>query len=79
MKGTLQYIHVGESIRLLDENGSPFKVTCVESDGCDGCYFHRTPGLPQDPFCKAVACGDYERPDDKSVIFEEQKLKGGGE
>lgn len=77
MKGTLQYIHVGESIRLLDEDGSPFKVTCVESDGCEGCHFRRMPGKPQDPFCKAVACGDYERPDDKSVIFEEQKVKGG--
>lgn len=79
MKGTLQYIHVGESIRLLDEDGSPFKVTCVEADGCDGCFFRRMPGKPQDPFCKAVACGDYERPDDKSVIFEEQKVKGGEE
>lgn len=73
------YVNIDKKIGILDNDGNPVTLTAVESDSCNGCWFKREPGKPQEPFCKAVACGDYERPDGKSVIFQEIKEKGGAE
>lgn len=73
------YYRVGQSFQMIDDIGSLVTLTCVEGEGCTDCEFKRAAGKPQHPFCKAVACGEYERIDDKSVIFEQQKVKGGGE
>lgn len=72
-----QYHRLDETVRLMDEEGDLYTVMCVESDdGCDGCEFKRAPGKSQEPFCRATACGDYERVDGKSVIYQRVKIKG---
>ena len=71
----LIYTKLEEKLRVLDEEGNSVNLTCVEGDGCNGCYFKREPGKPQYPFCNAVACGDFERLDDRDVIFQQIKVK----
>ncbi len=72
------YVPLDGTIDILTENGI-VHLTCVEcfegGNGCTGCYWKREPGKPQCPFCNAIACGDFERLDDKSVIFQVIKSK----
>lgn len=74
MKETI-YVHVGEKLRILDDDGNPVLLTCVESLGCESCYFKQQQGRKQHEVCQAVACGAYERLDEKSVIFQAIKEK----
>lgn len=73
----LIYIPVDGQVRIINEDGDTEFLTCVEQDGCLACEFKRDPGKPQHAFCQAVACGEFERPDGKSVIFQHIKVKGG--
>jgi hypothetical protein len=69
------YPRLNDRIRMLDEEGNIRYLTCVEGEGCNGCEFKREAGKPQHEFCQAVACGEYERMDALSVMFQEQKDK----
>lgn len=72
------YVPLEGTIDLLTEDGI-VHLTCVETyvtgNGCTGCYMKRGPGKPQHPFCNAIACGDFERLDEKDVIFQVIKSK----
>ena len=74
MKETI-YIHVGEKLRILDDDGNPVLLTCVESLGCESCYFKQQSGRKQHEACQALACGGFERLDGVGVIFQAQKEK----
>ena len=69
------YLHVGERMRILDDNGSPAYLTCVEHNGCEPCYFKQQQGRKQHEVCQAVACGGFERLDGVGVIFQAIKEK----
>lgn len=76
----MQYHKLDSTVRIIDGEGDIFDVMCVESGaGCDGCEFKRAPGKSQEPFCRATACGSYERIDGKDVIYQRVKVKGGEE
>lgn len=71
----LIYVNLEDKVKVLDDEGGMVALTCVEGEGCTGCFFKRAPGKPQDNFCKAVACGDFERIDGRDVIFQHIKVK----
>lgn len=74
----LIYVPLDGTIDILTEDGI-VQLTCVEcferGNGCTGCYWKRESGKPQYPFCNAIACGDFERMDEKDVIFQVIKSK----